>query len=530
MSLLTSFQKKFLICPCSEDADYVTVVIYQKNKIVCTTPARLSTREHAQYFCAIDVEDFIGQKDVVLRVEPCHSKRDIPKNPDISQAELDRLQSALFESDTVETSHKFRPWIHFTTISGWHNDPNGLFWMDGTYHMYFQKQPTSLRPIWDQPFQWGHAVSNDLFNWIELSPVIRFPPASSGSAFINRQNGNICISHNCKIEESSDKGYRYQPIAEHPLIGADPKIFWHEDLQKYVCVSLDSQGEYRISHSEDLHNWTEQSHIYGYHECPDLIKLPIVGTDESKWVLYGGDLGYRIGNFDGYSFIPDKMEENRKDTFIPMRALSIERAEVLDKYNGVFTYPEAYIAYSGQTFANLPDERWIRMIWLRKFYTDEGVPFSQCMCVPQELSLRYTPLGLRLCCMPVKEIEQYYLESVSLCEKTIDQSFFGAAFDVKAEFYAGQILQVGALSFRYDREQETIFISGDQKEIAFAYPIGDGKIKLRCIADCGIFEFYIGEGEIYYPVRTDEHSETLIVRCEENVAVTVTSLAKACYR
>jgi len=526
----TPFQKKFLICPCSEKADYVTVVIYRGDEIICTTPARLSSREDAQYFCAINVEDFIGQADIVLRVEPCHSRRDIPKNPDITERELEALQAALFESDTFDTAHKYRPWLHFTTISGWHNDPNGLFWMDGKYHLYFQKQPTSLRPIWDQHFQWGHAVSDDLFNWTELSPVIRFPPASSGTAFINRENGNICISHDCKIEESADGGYHYQPIVAHPLIGGDPKIFWHEELQKYVCISLDREGEYRISHSEDLRNWTEQSHIYGYHECPDLIKLPIEGTDESRWVLYGGDLGYRIGDFDGDSFTPDPMEENRPDTFIPMRALSVERAEVLDKYNGAFTYPEAYIAYSGQTFANLPDQRCIRMIWLRKFYTDEGVPFSQCMCIPQELSLRYTPLGLRLCCMPVKEIERYYKETVSLCGEKTDRSFSGVAFDIKAELRAGQTLTLGDLSFRYDREREAILVSGDQKELAFAYPVGDGSVKLRCIADCGIFECYFGDGEIYYPVRTDERSETLTVRGKGDVSVTVTRLARGCYR
>ena len=212
-----------------------------------------------------------------------------------------------------------------------------------------------------------------------------------------------------------------------------------------------------------------------------------------------------------------------------MRALSVERAEVLDKYNGAFTYPEAYIAYSGQTFANLPDQRCIRMIWLRKFYTDEGVPFSQCMSVPQELSLRHTPLGLRLCCMPAREIERYHGETVSLCGDTTEKRFAGVAFDIKAEICAGQTLTLGDLSFRYDGEREAILVSGDQQELSFAYPVGDGSVKLRCIADCGMFEFYIGDGEIYYPVRTDERSETLTVRREGDVNVTVTRLARGCH-
>ncbi len=260
------------------------------------------------------------------------------------------------EKETADSGYynePHRPQFHFSPEKMWMNDPNGLVFYEGEYHLFYQYYPDST--VWG-PMHWGHAVSTDLVHWKHL-PIALYPDSLgyifSGSAVVDWNNTSgfgkdgkppliaIFTYHNPEgdkagridfqyqaIAYSNDKGrtwtkYEGNPVVPNPGLRdfRDPKVIWHEESQSWI-MAVAAWDHLELYGSPDLKQWTKLSEFgkeWGTHagvwECPDLFPLPLDGTDEQYWVLiqninpgaYQGGSGtqYLIGQFDGTQFTVD---------------------------------------------------------------------------------------------------------------------------------------------------------------------------------------------------------------------------------
>ncbi len=318
----------------------------------------------------------------------------------------------IYQSDEIagqETIYKEknRPQFHFSTKRGWINDPNGLIYYDGEYHLFYQHNP--FERDWEN-MHWGHAVSKDLVHWTEL-PVALFPDhlgtIFSGSAVIDYQNtagfnkGDVPAMvalftyanddrQTQGLAYSLDKGRTFTKYDKNPIIDSkekwntrdtrDPKVFWYDPNKEWVMV-LNERDGHSIYTSTNLKEWTFRSHITGFWECPELFELPVDGDPKrTKWVMYGASGTYMLGSFDGRTFTPEA---------------------------GKYYYSSGCI-YAAQTYNNIPaaDGRRIQLGWGR--VTNPEMPFNGIMMLPTELKLRTTKDGPRLVSTPIKETEQLF--------------------------------------------------------------------------------------------------------------------------
>lgn len=254
----------------------------------------------------------------------------------------------------MKYNEKYRPQAHFTPPEKWMNDPNGMFYLDGEYHLFYQHNPDAS--VWG-PMHWGHAVSRDLVHWEHL-PIALYPDEQgtifSGSAVVDWNNSSGLGSvdnppvvafytyHNPELEKqgridfqtqamaySLDKGRTWQKYADNPIIDnpgirdfRDPKVMWHEESEQWI-MALAQKDHIGFYSSQNLKDWELESVFgedIGSHggvwECPELIRMPIEGTDEYRYVLLvsimpGGPNGgsatqYFVGNFDGKRFVLDE--------------------------------------------------------------------------------------------------------------------------------------------------------------------------------------------------------------------------------
>jgi fructan beta-fructosidase len=323
-----------------------------------------------------------------------------------------------------------RPQVHFTPRRGWNNDPNGLLYYDGEYHLFYQHNPYERE--WEN-MHWGHAVSPDLIHWEEL-PEALYPDEHgtmwSGSAVIDYENtsgfgasptkgnkGNLspmvavytagaakqvqCVAY------SLDKGRTWTKYSGNPVIDSkdkwnsndtrDPKVFWYKPNKEWVLVLNERDGN-SIYTSPNLKEWKYESHVTGFWECPELFELAVDGNrNNTKWVMYGASGTYMIGSFDGRKFTPE---------------------------SGKHYYVTGAI-YAAQTYTNIPesDGRRIQTGWGR--IQQPGMPFNQMMLLPTELTLRTTKNGLRLFSNPVREVESIQtlaLKSQSLTSQNANET------------------------------------------------------------------------------------------------------------
>ncbi|MFA6084282.1 glycoside hydrolase family 32 protein [Mucilaginibacter sp.] len=302
---------------------------------------------------------------------------------------------------------KNRPQFHFTTRRGWINDPNGLIFYEGEYHLFYQHNPYEKE--WEN-MSWGHAVSKDMIRWEELPTALspdNLGTMFSGSAVIDYDNtagfnkGNIpamIATYTVDSDEkqvqcmaySLDKGRTWTKYSKNPLIDSkakwnskdtrDPRVFWYKPGKHWVLV-LNERDGHSIYNSTNLKDWTFKSHTSGFWECPDLFELPVDGDKgKTKWVMYGASDTYMIGSFDGKKFTPE---------------------------SGKYYFTTGTI-YAAQTFTNIPqsDGRRIQIGWAR--LSHPGMPFNGMMLLPTELTLKTTKDGIRLFSIPVKETEQLF--------------------------------------------------------------------------------------------------------------------------
>ncbi|MDU8885045.1 glycoside hydrolase family 32 protein [Yeosuana sp. MJ-SS3] len=336
----------------------------------------------------------------------------------------------------------YRPNFHFTPKANWMNDPNGMFYLNGKYHLYFQYYPEDN--VWG-PMHWGHASSEDLVTWKEY-PIALYPDSLgyifSGSAVVDTNNtsgfgkdgkapvvaiftyhdpegekeGNIDFQSQA-IAYSLDEGqtwtkYSGNPVIPNPKIKdfRDPKVIWDEDRQQWIMV-LATYEKTLLYVSKNLKEWNFLSDFgegIGAHdgvwECPDFFPLKVEGSDETKWVLLqslnpghingGSGTQYFIGDFDGTHFLLDKELEKQ---------LKIDEAIWLDYGRD---------NYAGVTWSNIPksDGRKLFIGWMSNWDYAKEVPtyaWRSSMTIARELKLRKMNNSYILFSNPIKELNHF---------------------------------------------------------------------------------------------------------------------------
>ncbi len=501
-------------------------------------------KEDPQFWTFFDVTPYQGKK-LTLETEEApqgfqaQNVQNIMKQSEIPVSGIKGFEMIFagtgFPGQDSLYKEKERPQVHFSAQRGWINDPNGLLYDKGEYHMYFQHNPYGWQ--WGN-MHWGSAISRDLIHWQELKealyPVIdeetslRGDAAFSGSAVLDpkntagfRKNGKDPIiavytstgRGEC-LKISYDDGRTFEDFAGNPVLkhnGRDPKVFWYEPGEHWVMVVWDagvakkigmgqevSVREHSIYTSPDLKNWTYQSGVPGFFECPELFELPIEGqTGVSKWVMYDASGRYIVGDFDGKTF---KIEQG------------------FAKYENGGGY-----FYASQTFSNTPDGKRIQVGWGRNI-TQPGMPFNQAELFPCELKLRWTLSGYRLCPTPVEEIRSLFKDSQILTGKVIKAGESSGVFvdpdkpvHVLAEIERGDApvgLNILGYELRYDNEWIFTAAAPDEEKVRtetpggpfptpatstpVIYDTGSNIFKVEAIVDKNILEFFINDGELYY--------------------------------
>jgi fructan beta-fructosidase len=440
----------------------------------------------------------------------------------IESAALDRIAV----SDDVPAAsdlynERNRPQFHFTSRRGWLNDPNGLVYYDGEYHLFYQHNPYGWN--WGN-MHWGHAVSRDLFHWNEL-PIGIYPHkhgdwAFSGSAVVDRNNTSgwkigandlIVAAYTSTgrgecIAFSNDRGRTWQEFDGNPVVkhtGRDPRLLWHEPTSRWIMAVFDEERGQRIAFhsSSDLKHWTLESYIDGFFECPDLVKMPLDGdAAQAKWILYAADGRYLVGEFDGHRYTPDGKTTGDGKT-------SGKR----QLWHGNH--------YAAQTFTNAPDGRILQMGWGQNI-AFPGMPFNQQMCVPVELKLKTTSDGPRLFAMPTREIEKLRrtpalvrvgdmkigeTEHV-LSYRTSDT--LDATLEIEPQKAAQIVLTVNDAQIRFDAGKHVVSFLGKQAEV----PLTDGLLKLRVLVDRGSVELFAGDGAVAISSSYQPKSESGSIR------------------
>ncbi|MEL6357362.1 MAG: glycoside hydrolase family 32 protein, partial [Bacteroidota bacterium] len=378
--------------------------------------------------------------------------------------------------------------FHFSPDSMWMNDPNGMVYYEGEYHLFYQFYPDSN--VWG-PMHWGHAVSEDLVSWEHL-PIALYPDSLglifSGSAVIDWENTSgfgseenppmiaIFTHHNMEGERAGRNDFQYQsiaysldkgrswtkyegnPVVPNPGIRdfRDPKVMWDEDSEQWVMVFA-AWDHVKLYGSPNLKDWTHLSDFgreWGSHEgvweCPDLFPMVLEGSDEKQWVLLvsvqagspngGTGAQYFVGNFDGEDF---KVAESFQAAVRPDEVLS---GESINKGERTVWVDYGRDNYAGVTWSDIPAEDGRRLFlgWMSNWQYATVTPterWRSAMTLPRSLTLVGTDQGPRLRTQPVNELKKLEGKPITLqqvgdeliAEGPVNQSRWRFAFDPNAE-------------------------------------------------------------------------------------------------
>ena len=403
----------------------------------------------------------------------------------------------------------YRPQFHFTAKTGWLNDPNGLVYYDGEYHLFFQHNPFGLT---SGNLTWGHAISRDLTHWTQIDNAITpdaYGPIWSGSAAVDWNNtaglaqgaektlvalytaaGDTSPESKGqpftqRLVYSVDRGRTWAAYAGNPVLNQlrggnrDPKIVWHEPTKRWIMALYLDKEDFALFASPDLKTWNQLQTltIPGASECPDFFEMPVEGEPGlHKWVFTGANGHYLIGAFDGAKFTPE-----------------------------AGPFPEDYGAnyYAVQTWSDLPaqDGRRIQIAWMNGGEYPQ-MPFNQQMSYPCVLTLHREPEGLRLRRWPAKEIAAIHEKPTSWRELTLKpgdnplHALSGELWDIEAEFEIGDAaafgLRVRGAEVRYDAAAQTLTSLGRTAPLKPR----NSRVKLRLLADRTSLEVFGNDGQI----------------------------------
>jgi len=454
------------------------------------------------------------------------------------QTEIKAIQNNDFQTFPsyldIGYNQTLRPQFHFTSLKNWNNDPNGLVWYAGEYHMYFQHNPLGVK--WGN-MTWGHAVSKDLVHWQQMQhailPFDKEGGIFSGTAVIDHFNQLqkqkdttktivAFFTHSKKISYqaaaySTDKGRTFTLVNNGEAIvpnqgfdngERDPKVFWYEPNKKWVMVlwvkrgakegtTEQKLGKVLILNSTNLIDWKVVSELNRewVYECMDLVELTIDGNkNKKKWLIYDASFDYEIGDFNGIEFVSDKKS-------------------YLGDLGKNF--------YAAQSFNNSPDRRAVMIGWMNggdNVFLKGGMPFNQQMSFPTTMELRTTTDGLRLYRWPIKEIESLYSKSYKY-ENIESNSIFKKLEKIKAELidlslaFSGDSnlkLNIRGLDIVYDPILATITF----EKTSLHAPKVNGLVKLRILLDRTSLEMFVNDGAIVatnYAIPSAENKSISIV-------------------
>lgn len=436
----------------------------------------------------------------------------------------------------------YRPQFHFTAEAGWLNDPNGLLYYDGTWHLFFQSsEPGS--PV----LVWGHATSTDLLHWNHHPPAVLSDgvnSAYSGSGLVDWANASglqlgahppLLLFYSIRppgpklvtgpedggesrmtqgMTYSVDGGATWTPFPANPILTTpdfrdrDPKVIYHEPSRAWFqLLSLSrnnhdrDNASYGVFKSSNLRDWEliqEVGHDRWFWECPDLFELPVDDdAADTRWLLLNGAGNYLVGRFDATGFHQEA---------------------------GPFTMRWGGNSYASQTFNDAPNGRRVQISWMSTKrdapVSYPGMPFNQQMTFPRDLTLRGTPTGPRLFRYPVPEIERLYQSvreipagplavGVNLLVGVTDE-LLDLEFELQVAAQSMVELNLRGHRFQIDvARSKLISIDDDPESMAGAageapVSIVDGRLHLRVLLDRASIEVFTNHGEsdlsvVFYP-------------------------------
>lgn len=448
--------------------------------------------------------------------------------------EVDRLPedskalSAIVASDAIEGGEelyreRLRGQFHFSSRRGWNNDPNGLVFFNGEYHLFYQHNPYGWG--WGN-MHWGHAVSGDLVHWREVGDTLLpddMGPMFSGSAVVDWNNTSglgrdgkpplvliYTAAGNPTVQgiASSTDGRTFTKYPGNPVLkqitagNRDPKVMWHEPTQKWVMVLyVGLQGGRHTVHfftSPNLREWTLASVTEGIpgspylYECPDFFELAVDGDERTKkWVLLAANGEYATGTFDGTRFQPEqsRLPGHRGRGF-----------------------------YAAQSFSGIPasDGRRILIGW---FQTEtKGMPFNQSMTLPLELRLLTTAQGPRMTFQPVRELESLRARSHGWPAMTLTPASPNPLADTRAELVelraecepgegVDVIFTVRGARVVYEAATQELVVQGHRAPA----PLRDGKLRLTLFCDRTGLEVFASDGLTYVPMPFQPEPEDRVL-------------------
>lgn len=452
-------------------------------------------RTDCDFYTSMDVSRYLGQ-DIEI-------KGDIPE---------DMLCHIFCCKEKPQNVYPFRPQIHFTPEVGWHNDPNGLVFADGIYHLYYQWNPYGVG--WGN-MHWGHAVSRDLIKWehrpMAMDPdqygmiysgccwqdkgnaagfgenaLLFFYTAAGGTNQWSADAGNPFAQRLAVSTDGGDTLRRIDGTILSHIAGGnrDPKVLFHRESGAYVMALFLDENEFALFRSEDLLHWEETQRFSAdkMRECPDLFELSVDnGAGEKKWVFWAADGYYLVGSFDGCHFTPESDVQQAYSTTLP---------------------------YAAQTYAGT-EGRVISVAWLR-MANDRG-NYRGLMSIPSELSLSKTDSGYKM---------RFQLPGEFLKRRRLWRELgkSAEAFEISLKGMPAEMvlnwkpLETGAAKLRIGDTEITVDF--DRGIIAFANPqiypepkaaAFDQKESLDLIIDQEVIEFYGNGGILYGAVETEEN-------------------------
>lgn len=379
---------KYILLPVEEEEGYAHIRVIKDNQVVKEFNCKLAINK-TDYNVPLDVSEYGG--DVLLDIQFSGDKRSIGLiNNFVCWNDIKATN--VFDSMNRE---KFRSIYHHTPVYGWMNDPNGMFYKDGVWHLYYQYNPYGSQ--WEN-MTWAHSTSTDLIHWKNHGEVIQ-PDALgtifSGSSVVDKENtagfGKDAVvafytsagaAQTQSIAYSTDNGETFKKYVNNPILTSDvpdfrdPNVFWNEEVKQWNLILAAGQ-QMNIYSSKNLKDWKYESSFgegYGNHggvwECPDLLKMG------DKWVLIcninpGGPFGgsasqYFVGSFDGHKFTCESKPEVTK----------------------WMDYGKDH--YATVSFSNAPDGRIVVLPWMSNWQYANQVPtqqFRSANGLPRDLGL-----------------------------------------------------------------------------------------------------------------------------------------------
>ena len=387
---------KCLLLPVQESAEMSNIKVIAGNKQMKSLNVRLAMNK-VDYYVPLYLDEFNEEKTLALDI---HVNGNYRNDGGISTFTCwKNIKNA--ESFDTTNREQYRPLYHHTPAYGWMNDPNGMFFKDGVWHLYFQHNPYGSQ--WEN-MTWGHSTSTDLIHWTFQGDPIQ-PDAwgaiFSGSSVVDKNNtagfGENAIvalytsageNQTQSMAYSTDNGKTFTKYDGKPIITSnvpdfrDPHMFWNEDIKKWNMILAAGQ-QMNIYSSDNLKDWKFESSFgaeYGSHggvwECPDLMKMKVRGTDKEKWMLvcninpgcpFGGSATqYFVGDFDGHKFTCESKPEVTK----------------------WMDYGKDH--YATVTFDNAPNGRHVALAWMSNWQYANQVPTMQyrsANSIPRDLGL-----------------------------------------------------------------------------------------------------------------------------------------------